>query len=167
MKKLSIVVSVFNEEQGIELFSREINKILNKINWDYELIYVNDGSTDSSWDRLMKIAEEDEHVKLVCFSRNFGHEAAMIAGIDYSTGDGVVCMDSDLQHPVDLIPVIIEKFEAGYEVITMKRTQNKNAGLVKNITSAAFYKLMNVLSETSFEENASDFFVIAGNAASV
>lgn len=91
----------------------------------------------------------------------------MIAGIDYSTGDGVVCMDADLQHPPECVAEIIEKFEEGYEVISMVRTKNRSAGLVKNITSAAFYKLINWISDVKLQENASDFFALTANAAKV
>lgn len=81
----------------------------------------------------------------------------MIAGIDYSTGDGVICMDADLQHPVECIPQILDAFHQGYEVVSMVRMSNKSAGLFKNITSKLFYKILNGISETHFEENASDF----------
>ena len=103
----------------------------------------------------------DSHkVKVIHFSRNYGHEAAMIAGIDYSSGDGVICMDADLQHPVECIPQILDTFNQGYEVISMVRTANKSAGLIKNVTSELFYKLLNKISDTHFEENASDFFAV-------
>ena len=91
----------------------------------------------------------------------------MIAGIDYSTGDGIICMDADLQHPPECIPEIIEKFNDGYEVINMVRTQNKSAGLVKNITSSGFYWLINHISDVHFEPNASDFFAISRHVAQV
>ena len=84
---------------------------------------------------------ESEKVKVIHFSRNYGHEAAMIAGIDYSTGDGVICMDADLQHPVECIPQILDAFHQGYEVVSMVRMSNKSAGLFKNITSKLFYKI--------------------------
>ena len=91
----------------------------------------------------------------------------MIAGIDYARGDGIVCMDADLQHPPECLLEIVEKFDQGYEVISMVRMKNKTAGLVKNITSAAFYKLINHLSDVKFEPNASDFFAVSKGAADV
>ena len=112
---------------------------------------------DQSLSILREFAASDEKVKIVNFSRNFGHEAAMIAGLDYAGGDGIVCMDADLQHPPECLPEIVEKFDEGYEVISMVRTKNKTAGFVKNFTSAAFYKLINHLSDVKFEANASDF----------
>lgn len=168
-KLLSVVVSVYNEELALREFYKETGAILRSLpgEWDFEILFVNDGSADGSLAILRELAEADPRVKVVNFSRNFGHEAAMIAGIDYASGDGIVCMDADLQHPPECIPEIVEKFDEGYEIINMVRTQNKTAGLVKNITSAAFYKLINRLSDVEFEANASDFFAISGNAAQV
>ena len=99
-KKISVVVSVYNEEKSLDEFYREAKRIFADLSWDYELIFVNDGSQDGSLDILRRLAGQDPLVKVINFSRNFGHEAAMIAGIDYARGDGVVCMDADLQHPV-------------------------------------------------------------------
>lgn len=170
LRKLSVVVSVYNEEKALREFYKETNKILEQIRksgWEHELIFVNDGSSDNSLSILEELAKEDHDVKLISFSRNFGHEAAMIAGIDHSTGDGIICMDADLQHPPECIPKIIEKFSAGYEVINMVRTKNKSAGLVKNITSSGFYWLINHISDVHFEPNASDFFAISRHVAQV
>lgn len=164
-KKISIVVSVYNEEAVLEIFYNSIHKILQNISWDYELIFVNDGSVDNSEKILEKIKEEDEKVRAISFIHNFGHEAAMIAGIDHSTGDGVICMDSDLQHPPELIEDIIQKLEEGNDVVTMIRKENKSAGLLKNITSSGFYWVINILSKTKLDKNASDFFGISKNAA--
>ena len=170
LRKLSVVVSVYNEEKALREFYKETNKILEQIKnsgWEHELIFVNDGSADNSLSILEELAKEDHDVKLISFSRNFGHEAAMIAGIDHSTGDGIICMDADLQHPPECIPQIIEKFSAGYEVINMVRIKNKSAGLVKNITSSGFYWLINHISDVHFEPNASDFFAISRHVAQV
>ena len=170
LRKLSVVVSVYNEEKALREFYKETNKILEQIKksgWEHEFIFVNDGSADNSLSILEELAKEDHDVKLISFSRNFGHEAAMIAGIDHSTGDGIICMDADLQHPPECIPQIIEKFSAGYEVINMVRTKNKSAGLVKNITSSGFYWLINHISDVHFEPNASDFFAISSHVAQV
>ena len=170
LRKLSVVVSVYNEEKALREFYKETNKILEQIRksgWEHELIFVNDGSSDNSLSILEELAKEDHDVKLISFSRNFWHEAAMIAGIDHSTGDGIICMDADLQHPPECIPQIIEKFSADYEVINMVRTKNKSAGLVKNITSSGFYWLINHISDVHFEPNASDFFAISSHVAQV
>ena len=166
-KKLSVVVSVYNEEQALPMFYETTKLILEILPWDYELLFVNDGSRDDSLSILREYAARDEKVKFVSFSRNFGHEAAMIAGIDYADGDGIVCMDADLQHPPECLPEIVRKFEEGCGVISMVRTKNKSAGLLKNITSAGFYRVINALSDVKFEPNASDFFAISKEAAEV
>ncbi len=166
-KMLSVVVSVYNEEAVLEQFYREAERVLRTLSWDYELLFVNDGSMDGSPAILSRLAERDSRVKVVSFSRNFGHEAAMIAGIDHSSGDGIICMDADLQHPPECIPEIIRKFEEGYQVISMVRTKNQSAGLLKNLTSAAFYRLINALSDVHFEPNASDFFAVSRQVAEV
>ena len=162
-----MVVSVYNEEAALEKFYEEAAAVLGKISWDYQIVFVNDGSKDRSLEIIKRLAKTDSRVKLISFSRNFGHEAAMIAGIDYSHGDGIICMDADLQHPVEYIPMIIKKFEEGAQVINMVRTKNESAGWFKNLASSAFYKVINMLSDVKFESNASDFFAISGRVAEV
>lgn len=166
-KKLSVVVSCYNEELALRQFYAETSKVLKSLSWDYELIFVNDGSQDGSIEILKELAAGDEKVKVVDFSRNFGHEAAMIAGMDYSSGDGIVCMDADLQHPPECLLGIIAKLDEGYDVINMVRTKNESAGWFKNFAGAAFYRLINILSDVKFEPNASDFFAVSKKAAKV
>ncbi|WP_349671694.1 glycosyltransferase family 2 protein [Lacrimispora sp.] len=166
-KTLSVVVSCYNEELALDRFYEETASILKKLSWKYELIFVNDGSQDQTLSVLTRLAQSDEKVKVISFSRNFGHEAAMIAGLDYSQGDGIVCMDADLQHPPEYLPEIVKKLEEGFDVINMVRTRNESAGWFKNIASSAFYRLINVLSDVKFEPNASDFFAVSGKAAKV
>jgi glycosyltransferase involved in cell wall biosynthesis len=166
-KTISVVVSCYNEELALNQFYHETARILNKLNWDYELIFVNDGSQDGTIKILDDLSKKDKKVKVISFSRNFGHEAAMIAGLDYSSGDGIVCMDADLQHPPQYLPEIVRKFEEGYDVINMVRTKNESAGWFKNFASSAFYHLINVLSDVKFEPNASDFFAISKRAGDV
>jgi len=166
-KKISIVVSVYNEEQALQLFYTETKKVLETLSWGYELLFVNDGSQDNSLEILKSLAEKDATVKLVNFSRNFGHEAAMIAGVDYSSGDAIICMDADLQHPPECIPEIIRKLDEGYEIINMVRTRNTSAGWFKNMASTAFYRLINTVADVHFESNASDFFAISRRVATV
>lgn len=166
-KKISVVVSVYNEELSLEQFHKTTIDTLESCIWDYELVFVNDGSADGSIELLKRFAEENDRVHVIDFSRNFGHEAAMIAGIDHATGDGIICMDADLQHPPESIPEIIAKFEEGYEVISMIRGKNADAGLIKSITSKAFYKVLNLLSPIKFENNSSDFFALSADVAEV
>ncbi len=167
MKKISVIVSVYNEEKVLPFFYKEVKAVLEDCPADYEILFVNDGSTDRSIQILREFQSADSKVRVVNFSRNFGHEAAMIAGIDYSNSDGVICMDADLQHPPECIHEIIEKFNDGYEVISMVRTKNADAGLMKNITSGFFYKILNWMSPVKFENNASDFFALTKKAVDV
>lgn len=167
MKKISIIVSVYNEEAALKEFYRISKPMFEELSWDYEILFVNDGSTDHSPAILKELADGDPKVKVVNFSRNFGHEAAMLAGLDYAGGDALVCMDADLQHPPECVARIIEKLEEGYEVINMVRTRNRSAGFLKNMTSHGFYQVINTISEVKLEANASDFFAMTDQAADV
>lgn len=167
IQRLSLIVSVYNEEPVLDQFYAAAKPVLESLSCDYEMLFVNDGSKDASAAILEKLALKDPKVKVVSFSRNFGHESAMIAGIDYSTGDGLICMDADLQHPVECIPEIVEKFNEGYEVITMIRTANRKVPLWKKLSSGLFYKILNSLSEVKFDDNASDFFCMTRQPANV
>ncbi len=166
-KKLSIVVSVYNEELSLRAFYDRILEVLQGCEWDYELLFVNDGSVDGSLEILKGFARANPKVLVIDFSRNFGHEAAMIAGVDHARGDGVVCMDADLQHPPESIPGIIDKLEEGYDVVSMIRTENADAGFLKRVSSAAFYKVMRLMSPMKFESNSSDFFAFSDAVANV
>ncbi len=171
MNLLSIVVSVYNEEENLDRFlevtSDVLQSALSTSEWDYELIFVNDGSADQSRVILDGFAQADKHCRVIHFSRNFGHEAAMIAGIDYAKGDFIVCMDADLQNPPELLPLMLDKFLAGSDIVLMARAENKDAGFLKKLTSAMFYGVLNFLSGAKFERNVSDFFGISKRAADV
>lgn len=165
MNKLSVVVSVYNEEAVIEKFHKTVIPYLDALPCEYELLYINDGSVDRSEELLNEIAQNHESVKLVHFSRNFGHEAAMIAGIDYAEGDYIICMDSDLQHPPECISDMVDAFMQGDEIVLMARRENKDAGLFKNITSSLFYSVLNWLGNDKFVRNVSDFFGMSRKVA--
>ncbi len=172
MNKISIIVSVYNEEGNLEHFRETAVPILidlkkRTVPWDYELLYINDGSRDNSTAILDRFANEDKNCRVVHFSRNFGHEAAMIAGIDMADGELMICMDADLQNPPELIPEILSRYENGYDIILMARAANKDAGLIKKITSSCFYSLLNKLSTVKFERNVSDFFAVSKRAANI
>ncbi|HOD72801.1 MAG TPA: glycosyltransferase family 2 protein [Deltaproteobacteria bacterium] len=164
---LSLVVSVYNEEESLNLFWQETEKYLRGLDVDYEVLFVNDGSNDGSLDVLKELSQGDKNIKVINLSRNFGHEAAMIAGIDYSRGDAVICMDADLQHPPSKIGEMVQLCRQGFEVVTAVRTLNEDAGIVKRVTSCLFYRALNVLSAVQFEPNASDFFLISRKVANV
>ncbi|MEQ8924192.1 MAG: glycosyltransferase family 2 protein [Fulvivirga sp.] len=165
--EISIVVSVYNEEEVLSAFHDEVNSVLNNLAKSYELIYVNDGSVDNSREILSTIAKTDKNVKVINFSRNYGHEAAMLAGLDHSKGNCVICMDADLQHPPAVIPQMVEKFEGGIDILTMIRTKNPDSGFFKSITSKLFYSILNRISGQKFDINASDFFLVSKRVAKI
>lgn len=161
--KLSIVVSAFNEEDVIGKFYTTITKILKSNNQisEYELLIVNDGSNDNTKDIVLSLIEKDKNTKLINLSRNFGHEAAIIAGIDNSTGDAILCLDSDLQHPPELIPEILTAYNNGYEIIKMTRKEREDSNRIRNTLNSAFYNILNRLAEQKIDKNVSDFFLIS------
>lgn len=171
MNLLSVVVSVYNEEDNLACFHKETSVVLQHSlpgdGWDYELIFVNDGSADHSREMLDAFSETDKRCRVIHFSRNFGHEAAMIAGIDHARGDFIVCMDADMQNPPELLPKMQEAYLAGSDIVLMARAENKDAGLMKRLTSGLFYGVLNLLSGVKFERNVSDFFGISKRAAEV
>ena len=157
----SVVASVYNEEESIMMFYESLSETLVSLQINYEIIFVNDGSIDNSLSILKEISVSDPTVKIIDFSKNFGHEAAMIAGIDHACGEAVICMDSDLQHPPAMIPEMLQKKAAGFEVVNMVRTLRKDAGLIQKMNSKLFYKFVNSISSVKLAENASDFFLIS------
>jgi len=157
----SIVASVFNEEESVKMFYESLSETLAALQINYEIIFVNDGSADNSLLILKDIAASDCKVKVIDFSKNFGHEAAMIAGIDHASGEAVICMDSDLQHPPQMIPEMLQKKAEGFDVVNMVRSVRKDAGFLQKMNSKLFYKFMNSLSSVKLVENASDFFLIS------
>ncbi len=168
MKKthISIIVSLFNEVDGVDHFWGLLKEILLKENdFFFEIIWVNDGSTDGTQVLIDKIREKHfvENIKHVSieFSKNFGHESAMIAGIDNSTGDAVICIDSDGQHPPEEIPKMINAYADGFDIVLMQRVSRNDNSYLKKKFSKLFYKIINFLSTIRFEENSTDFFLIS------
>lgn len=166
-KKISLVVSVYNEEAMIEGFYNEAVKVVDVLDSKYafNIIFVNDGSSDNSLEKLTALAQQDNRVKVINFSRNFGHEAAMLAGIDYSDGNAVICMDADLQHPPALMPEMLDAFEKGAHVVNMVRKSREDKGILRKLFNYIFYKTLNKLSDQKIEPNATDFFLISKKVA--
>ena len=165
--KLSLVVSVYNESEALDYFYKEAVLQLNKIDVSYEIIFVNDGSTDGSLDILNDISNNDKNVRVINFSRNFGHESAMLAGIDNSDSEAIICMDSDLQHPPALIGEMLLHFYKGSHIVNMVRKDRLDGGFLNKLFSKLFYGLINKMTEFKLEPNASDFFLISNRVAEV
>ena len=124
---------------------------------DYELIYVNDGSKDRTDELIRELAEKDSHVRAITFARNFGHQTAITCGMDFARGDAVITMDGDMQHPPELIPLLLEKWKDGYDIVQTIRTSTEDSGFIKKITSAGYYKVINSISKTPVTPGGSDF----------
>lgn len=154
---LSIIAPMYNEEEGIESFFTEIEKVITKIDIDYEIICVDDGSKDKTLELLKQKHIENPKIKVIALSRNFGKEAAMTAAIDYCSGDAVIPIDSDLQDPPEIIAEMIEQWRAGYDVVYAKRISRDGDTLIKRNTAGWFYKLFNRVSDVKIPENVGDY----------
>lgn len=161
---ISLVVPVFNEESTIPLFLSEIKN--NELLADYslEIIFVNDGSTDNTEQIITAEAMKSSHIVAVNFSRNFGKESALLAGIFQSTGDAVIPIDVDLQDPIDVIPIMIERWQEGYDVVLAKRADRSSDSFFKRATSKLFYMVYNNVVENKIEGNVGDFRLMSRRA---
>lgn len=157
MKKISIVVPVYNEQDNLKEFHKRITAIMNDTGYDYNLVFVDDGSKDSSAFILKQLVEEDNHVEAYLLSRNYGHQMALTCGLDNADGEAVITMDGDLQHPPELLPELIRLWEEGSEIVMTKRLATEDAGFLKNITSSCYYKLINIMSKVEITPGGSDF----------
>ncbi|MBO4293581.1 MAG: glycosyltransferase family 2 protein [Clostridia bacterium] len=161
MKKISIVIPVYNEEAVLKnLIQRLAILIQNTTNYEFEVIFVNDGSKDKTLEILEEISKIEKRLKIISFSRNFGHQAAVTAGIKYVTGDAVVIIDADLQDPPELIPQMIELWEQGNEVIYGKRKKRKGESAFKILSAKMFYKTLNALSDVEIPKDTGDFRLV-------
>ena len=157
--ELSVVVSVYNEENNLLSFFNELDASTKDIS--REFIFVDDGSVDNSVSVLKEIKVKFPELRIISFSRNFGHEAAMLAGLDNANGDYIAFIDADLQHPPIKITEMLEQAKAGFDIITARRKFRKDGGFLKKMLSRLFYMLINKISPIKFEKNASDFFLIS------
>lgn len=155
--KISLVVPVFNEEEAIPIFYKTVRENEELKKYEVEIIFINDGSKDSTESIINALAIADNRVKPLSFTRNFGKEPALFAGLDHATGDAVIPIDVDLQDPIDVIPVLIEKWQEGADVVLAKRTDRSTDGWLKRKTAEWFYKLHNKISTPKIEENVGDF----------
>lgn len=160
MKKVSIIVPCYNEEETIPFFYKEINKISKKIKKDFEFIFVNDGSKDNTIKIIKEYSKKDKRVKYIHFSRNFGKEAAMLAGLELSCGDYVVIMDADLQDPPSMLPKmlsILEDKNSDYDCVGTRRVTRKGEPLIRSFFARKFYKIINKMSKTEMVDGARDY----------
>ena len=158
--ELSIVVPVYNEEKNIPILYERLKNAANAITPHHELIFVNDGSKDTSFLELMKLAEQDKRVYYINFSRNFGHQIAVTAGLDYSKGEAVVIIDGDLQDPPELIPELYAKYKEGYEVVYAQRLKREGESWFKKTSAKWFYRILRKMTNINIPVDTGDFRLI-------
>lgn len=158
MKKISIIVPCYNEEETIPFFYEEINKVTKEIKHTFEIIFVNDGSNDKTLEIIKKLSKNDKKIKYIDFSRNFGKESAMYAGLEFSSGDYVTIMDADLQHPPALLKEMIKSIEEeNYDCVATRRISRKGEPPIRSFFAKMFYKIINKMSKIEMVDNAMDY----------
>ncbi len=158
MDTITIIVPCYNEQEVLKEFHTEVGKVFSAVpDCRFRFLFVNDGSRDGTLGIIRRLAEEDSRVSYISFSRNFGKEAAMLAGLDYAESDAVILMDSDLQHPPELIPEMVRWWRQGYDDVCAKRADRKDEGFVKRHLTNFFYKLLQKCSRTEIQRNVGDF----------
>ena len=155
--QLSIVVPVYNEAANLEVLFASLHAVLEEGGYNYEVIFIDDGSTDGTFEVVKQLHERNASVKGYSFSRNFGHQTALFAGLSKSTGEVVISMDGDMQHPPEFIPALLKKYEEGYDIVNTKRLDAESTGLFKKLSSRWYYKMLNALSDVPIEPAAADF----------
>ena len=168
MKKISIVIPAHNEEGNISLIQQRIREVFSTLeNYRFEIIFVNDGSRDNTQQKLEELANQFEEVKFIELSRNFGHQPAVKAGLEYATGNAVISMDADLQHPPELIRDLIRKWEEGFDIVFTVRTYPKQISRFKRKSSALYYKFLSLISDVNINEGGSDFRLMDSSVVDV
>jgi len=157
---ISIVCPFFNEEDMVDLFMKEITAVCNELNKPFEIVCVNDGSTDNTLAKLLQAKEDYPNMRIINFSRNFGKEAALTAGLDYAKGEAIIPIDADLQDPPGLIKNFISHWEEGYDVVLARRSDRPSDSIAKKITAQLFYKFQNKISYTKIPDNVGDYRLI-------
>ena len=157
VKRISIVVPVYNEEENIAHFVQSVTTVMEQLPYTYEMLFIDDGSRDRSREILLELGTRDPRVQSIFLARNSGHQLALTCGIDHAEGDAVITMDGDLQHPPELLPVLLAKWEEGYDIVQTVRLTTEGASLFKRLTSKYYYRLLNALSDVEIQEGGSDF----------
>lgn len=158
---ISVIVPIYNEESNMDALWTRLSKVLNGMELNYELIFINDGSKDHSLQLIKALASSNESVRYIDFSRNFGHQIAVTAGLDHSVGDHVVIIDADLQDPPELIPELYAKQKEGYDVVYAKRKSRKGETIFKKWTAKTFYRILSSLTQFDIPVDTGDFRIIS------
>lgn len=164
MKKVSLILPAHNEEGNIRPIYEEISKCMGQTNYDFSIVFIDDGSTDQTLSVIQSVAETDNRVKYIELSRNFGHQYAIKAGLDHTDAETVIMMDCDLQHPPELIPMMLKEHERGYDIVRTHRKETNHEGYLKKKTSSLFYTFITKFSEVCLEKGSADFRLVSGKA---
>lgn len=164
---ISLVIPVYNEEEVLPMSCQRMLGVMRSIGYSFEMIYVDDGSADRTWNQLERICQENPEVKALRFSRNFGHQPAVTAGIDLAKGDAIVIIDADLQDPPEVIPQMIEKWEEGYQVVYGQRAKRQGETFMKKFTAHTYYRLLKSMSAFPIPLDTGDFRLIDKQVADV
>lgn len=165
LPQIDLVIPLFNEQDALALFHARLSAVIDGLPYAFQILYVNDGSQDATAERLAELAAADGRVTVLELSRNFGHQAALTAGIDASQGDYVITLDGDGEHPVELIPEMIALALQGYDLVLTQRQESQQAGFFKRATSGLFYRLINRLGSTKILPGSADFRLMNRAAA--
>ena len=158
MKKITIIIPAYNEEESLPPLYERLEKLMHSMeHYEFEILFVNDGSKDNTINLIKEYREKDNRISYVDFSRNFGKEIAMVAGLDYATGDCVIFMDADLQDPPELIPELVKYWEEGYDDVYAKRNSRKGETWLKKFTSKMYYRVLQHLTNIPIQEDTGDF----------
>jgi len=153
---ISVIIPAFNEADNIPILAGSLLHNLQGLG-AYEIIFIDDGSADTTLDKIKEMAAANSHIKYISFARNFGHQKALMAGIDHAHGDCVISLDADMQHPPELIPKLVEKWREGYDIVYTVRQESQQTGIVKRMSSKYFYALMNKICDVEIPQGSADF----------
>jgi glycosyltransferase involved in cell wall biosynthesis len=154
---ISIIAPIFNEQENIPELYRRVRDVMSSVHGTWELVLVDDGSTDGSTDAIHALAQQDKHVRPVIFARNFGHQVAITAGWDYARGEAVIVMDADLQDPPEVIPDMVSKWHEGYEVVYAVRAEREGESWFKKTTASLFYRIVRRITDVNIPVDSGDF----------
>ena len=158
MKTITIIIPAYNEEESLPFLYERLEKLMDYVkNYEFEILFVNDGSKDNTLNLIKEYREKDKRISYVDFSRNFGKETAMIAGLDYAKGDAVIFMDADLQDPPELIPEMIKYWEEGYDDVYAQRKSRAGESFLKKFTSKMYYRVLQMLTTVPIQKDTGDF----------
>lgn len=166
-KKLSVIIPIYNEEGNIPALFERLNSVVSKMEVEKEFLFVNDGSRDNSIALIKALAVKNTFVKYIDFSRNFGHQVAVSAGLDKASGDVIVIIDADLQDPPELILEMYEKMQSGFDVVYAKRTARKGESFMKKFTARLFYRILSSITSVSIPVDTGDFRIMSKQVADI